>query len=71
MKRPLLVTGAVFSALAALYSLLGVMMADWVAQVPGNSPGHIRLNYFVWIPASILFCGLFVLFVRMLLKERS
>jgi hypothetical protein len=55
MKRKSAIAGMVLSALAAIYSLLGVMMAYWLAAVPGNSPEHVRLNFLVWVPATVAF----------------
>ena len=62
MKRPARVAGLVFSIVAALYSLLGVAMAVWVAGVPGNTPGHVRLNFLVWVPATVVFTALSIAF---------
>ena len=68
MKRRLVIVGLVFSILAALYSLGGVMVALWVSAVPGNSPEHIRLNFLIWVPATIVFSVLSIVFVRILIK---
>jgi hypothetical protein len=69
MKRPLYIAGLVFSVLAAIYSFLGIMMAFWVAQVPGNSPQHIRLNFLVWVPATVAFSFLAALFAYKLVQR--
>jgi hypothetical protein len=59
-KRLLLSICLVVSAIAFLYSQMGIAMAYWVAAVPGNSPEHIRLNFLVWIPAALVTCALCV-----------
>jgi hypothetical protein len=69
MKRPLYIAGLVVSVLAAIYSFLGIMMAFWVAQVPGNSPQHIRVNFLVWLPATATFFLLAVLFAYKLMQR--
>jgi hypothetical protein len=58
MKRPLAFAGLVLSTLAALYSFLGVIFADWVAGLPGSSPDLVRLNFLVWVPVTFIFAAL-------------
>jgi hypothetical protein len=66
MKRPLVIFGLILSASATGYSILGVIMAYWVAAVPGNSPNRIRLNFLVWVPATVIFAATSVLLVAVL-----
>ncbi len=54
MSKSLTIIALVLSVLAFVYSLMGIAMAYWVAAVPGNTPEHIRLNFMVWVPASII-----------------
>jgi len=49
-----------------LYSLTGVAMAYWVAAVPGNTPGHVRLNFVVRVPAAVVTFGLVLSFAGQL-----
>ena len=71
MRRPLIIVALVLSVLAFLYSLMGVAMAYWVAAVPGNSPEGIRLNFLVWVPASVVTFALIVFFASRLVWRSS
>jgi hypothetical protein len=68
MSKPSNIIGLVLSALAFVYSLMGVAMAYWVAAVPGNMPEHIRLNFLVWVPASVVTFALTVFFLYRLAR---
>ena len=69
MKKSLLVIGLVMSVPLSLYSCGGITMAYWVAALPGQSPEHIRLNFLVWIPATILSLALGLVCLIRLLKK--
>jgi len=71
MTKPWIIVALVLSVLAFLYSLMGVAMAYWVAAVPGNTPEHIRLNFLVWVPASVVTFALMVFFASRLLRRSS
>lgn len=71
MSKPWIIVAVVLSVLGFLYSLMGVAMAYWVASVPGNTPEHIRLNFEVWVPASIVTFALVVFFTPRLLRRSS
>lgn len=70
MSTPLTILALIVSLLAFVYSLLGIAMALWVAEVPGNSAEHVRLNFLVWAPASAVTLGL-VLFFAIRLGTRG
>jgi hypothetical protein len=53
MSKQVIAIAFALSILAFLYCLGGVAMACWVAALPGNTPQHIRLNFLVWVPASL------------------
>jgi hypothetical protein len=71
MSKALNIVGLVVSATAFVYSLLGIAMAHWVAAVPANTPEHIRLNFMVWVPASIITFALNMFFVFRLATRSS
>jgi hypothetical protein len=71
MSKSLTIIALVLSLLAFVYSLLGIAMAYWVVAVPGNTPEHIRLNFLVWVPASIITLALSVFLVFRLATRSS
>lgn len=71
MSKFLNIIALSLSALACLYSLMGIAMAYWVAAVPGNTPEHIRLNFLVWVSASVVTFALIVFFVFRLASQSS
>lgn len=71
MPKPWIIIALVLSVLAFLYSLTGVTMAYWVAAVPGNTPARIRLNFLVWVPASVVTFALIVFFASRLVRRSS
>jgi hypothetical protein len=59
----------VASGLATLYSLGGIVMAYWVAAIPGQSPEQIRLNFAFWVPTTLIFIAVVGLFLYRLVRH--
>jgi hypothetical protein len=71
MPKLLIIVALILSVLAFIYSLIGVAMAYWVAAVPGNTREHIRLNFLVWVAASVVTFASIVFFASRLVRRTS